>query len=193
MSSSPCTNCSYPLNIKFTPVVHTNFLGHLFVQNCKFVAFNPIKFYLSCCRCDSIYETKKISGNSKITFKCCGYEIKFELEDVIYKSDKKEKKTIGKELPNHGTCKHYSKSKRWFRFPCCGLLFPCDICHDEKSDHVFVLANKMVCGLCGKEQSVKKECECGNKIGGKSTFWEGGKGTRDKSKMSKKDSKKYKN
>jgi hypothetical protein len=27
---------------------------------------------------------------------------------------------VGTALPNKGTCKHYSKSYRWMRFPCCG-------------------------------------------------------------------------
>lgn len=34
-----------------------------------------------------------------------------------------------------GTCKHYKKSKRWLRFSCCNRIYPCDICHDEQSDH----------------------------------------------------------
>ena len=38
----------------------------------------------------------------------------------------------GKPLPANGTCKHYGKSYRWFRFPCCGRVYPCDVCHEEK-------------------------------------------------------------
>ncbi len=81
-----------------------------------------------------------------------------------------------------GTCKHYRKSFRWLRFPCCGkcsfdrfdpqsiellmvcenpfviLLFssgkcyPCDTCHDAAEDHPAVWANRMLCGFCGLEQ-----------------------------------------
>lgn len=39
------------------------------------------------------------------------------------------------------------------RFPCCGKLYPCDKCHDEKEvDHEMELANRMLCGFCSKEQ-----------------------------------------
>lgn len=40
---------------------------------------------------------------------------------------------IGDPLPENGTCKHYRKSYRWFRFSCCGIAYPCDVCHDEQS------------------------------------------------------------
>lgn len=39
------------------------------------------------------------------------------------------------------------------RFPCCGRLYPCDLCHDEKEDdHDMKYASRMVCGFCSKEQ-----------------------------------------
>ena len=47
----------------------------------------------------------------------------------------------GQPLPENGTCKHYSKSYRWLRFPCCGRAFPCDTCHDEQMDHPHEWAN----------------------------------------------------
>lgn len=41
------------------------------------------------------------------------------------------------------------------RFPCCGKLYPCDKCHDEKeTDHEMEMANRMVCGYCSKEQVI---------------------------------------
>ena len=58
----------------------------------------------------------------------------------------------GKPLPDFGTCKHYKKSYRWLRFPCCGKCFPCDICHDMKEDHEMKFASRMICGYCCKEQ-----------------------------------------
>ena len=60
----------------------------------------------------------------------------------------------GKPLPNFGTCKHYKKSYRWLRFPCCGKCYPCDICHDSKEDHEMKYANRMICGFCCKEQVI---------------------------------------
>lgn len=106
----------------------------------------------------------------------------------------------GEPLPKNGTCKHYGKSYRWFRFPCCGKLFPCDVCHEtgNKDNHQMILANRMVCGFCSKEQaySADKPCTCGKQLtrtkNASGAFWEGGKGTRDRKKMSKNDPRKYK-
>lgn len=107
----------------------------------------------------------------------------------------------GKPLPEYGTCKHYKKSYRWLRFPCCGAAYPCDQCHDleaEKNDpHSMQWATRMICGFCSKEQpfSQTKPCSCGKTLSTvgqkKATFWEGGKGSRDAVTMSRKDNKKY--
>lgn len=108
----------------------------------------------------------------------------------------------GKPLPEYGICKHYKKSYRWLRFPCCGAAYPCDECHDIASEkngdfHSIQWATRMICGFCSKEQSFSqtKPCSCGkilSTIGQKKTaFWEGGKGSRDSTTMSRKDSKKY--
>ncbi|PVU91948.1 hypothetical protein BB559_003913 [Furculomyces boomerangus] len=110
---------------------------------------------------------------------------------------------LGTPLPQRGTCKHYGKSYRWFRFSCCLKIYPCDICHDEKEDHEAETAKLMICGYCSKEQSTQKadisgKCiNCNNTIAKKSnagsgSFWEGGEGTRDKSRMNRNDSHKYK-
>ena len=69
-------------------------------------------------------------------------------------------------------------------------------CHDEASDHPNEHANRMICGFCSREQNYRPE-DCGIchalLIGKKgSGFWEGGKGTRDKARMSRKDPRKYK-
>ena len=37
---------------------------------------------------------------------------------------------IGTPLPNKGACKHFRKSYRFFRFPCCGRAFACPVCHE---------------------------------------------------------------
>ena len=98
--------------------------------------------------------------------------------------------TAGQPLPKTGRCTHYNRSYRWFRFSCCSKVFPCDKCHDAESDHPNEHANRMICGYCSREQNYRPE-DCGvchssliKKAG--SGFWEGGKGTRDKSRMSRK-------
>ncbi|KAL9097100.1 MAG: hypothetical protein Q9163_006368, partial [Psora crenata] len=105
--------------------------------------------------------------------------------------------TAGQPLPRQGRCTHYSKSYRWFRFSCCSRVFPCDRCHDDASDHPNEHANRMICGFCSREQNYRPE-DCGVcrmsviKKSGKGGFWEGGKGVRDKTRMSRKDPRKYK-
>ncbi|KAL8941506.1 MAG: hypothetical protein Q9216_002188 [Gyalolechia sp. 2 TL-2023] len=102
----------------------------------------------------------------------------------------------GQELPRRGRCRHYGKSYRWFRFSCCAKVYACDRCHDEAEQHPNEHANRMICGFCSREQNYRPEdCAiCRKDVVGKkgSGFWEGGKGTRDKSRMSRKDPRKYK-
>lgn len=112
---------------------------------------------------------------------------------------------IGKPLPNNGACKHYGKSHRWLRFPCCGKAFPCDVCHEEGQNNSenclsSPWANRMICGFCAHEMpfSNDRPCgSCGKSIGSgggsASSHWEGGKGCRNKVTMSNKDSKKFAN
>lgn len=101
----------------------------------------------------------------------------------------------GKPLPGGGICAHYKRSRRWFRFPCCNRVFPCDVCHDEASDHPLEWAKRMICGNCSVEQVLsRKPCKsCGFDFDrpARSKHWEGGKGCRDTTAMSSKDSKKY--
>jgi uncharacterized CHY-type Zn-finger protein len=102
---------------------------------------------------------------------------------------------VGQPLPEKGTCKHYGKSYRWLRFPCCGRAFACDICHDEQTDHIHDWANRMLCGLCSHEQPFSKDkCTyCGAaQTRSRSAFWEGGDGCRNRTTMSKSDPHKYK-
>jgi uncharacterized CHY-type Zn-finger protein len=101
----------------------------------------------------------------------------------------------GEPLPNRGACAHYRKSYRWFRFACCQKVYPCDRCHDEEEHHELEWANRMVCGFCSREQRYNGEsCGfCGRSVVGTKGkgFWEGGKGTRDRTMMSRKDKRKH--
>ena len=103
----------------------------------------------------------------------------------------------GEPLPKRGSCAHYKRSYRWFRFSCCNKVYACDRCHDEaENDHVNEWANRMICGWCSREQNYSVDtCRfCGRGVIGRKGrgFWEGGKGTRDKTLMSRRDPKKYK-
>ncbi|KAI9594483.1 hypothetical protein BDF19DRAFT_444964 [Syncephalis fuscata] len=102
----------------------------------------------------------------------------------------------GKPLPDHGTCKHYRRSHRWMRFPCCGKVYPCDTCHDTTESHDHERARRMICGYCSLEQPFgDKTCSCGAAMGRQKQheFWEGGAGMRDRTQMNRRDPHKYKN
>lgn len=46
-----------------------------------------------------------------------------------------------------------------------GMRFPCDLCHEEATDHEARWAQRMVCGFCSTEQPVDGECRaCGKKL-----------------------------
>ncbi|CXI36195.1 conserved Plasmodium protein, unknown function [Plasmodium berghei] len=93
-----------------------------------------------------------------------------------------------------GACKHYKKSHKLFKFPCCNKIFPCPTCHNLNSNHEYVLAKRVICGYCYREFDDDDVCICQKdkktKKGG--SFWEGGKGCRNAITLSKNDSKKYK-
>eukprot|EP00929_Paragymnodinium_shiwhaense_P052681 TRINITY_DN26390_c0_g1_i1.p1 TRINITY_DN26390_c0_g1~~TRINITY_DN26390_c0_g1_i1.p1 ORF type:complete len:648 (-),score=124.37 TRINITY_DN26390_c0_g1_i1:156-2099(-) len=100
----------------------------------------------------------------------------------------------GEPLPGNGACKHYTKSYRWLRFPCCGRAFPCDKCHDDQCDHPHEWAKRMLCGYCSHEQLFSRdECvNCGaSQTRARTAYWEGGEGCRNKVTMSKNDPHKY--
>ncbi|KAJ2000779.1 hypothetical protein H4R26_004458 [Coemansia thaxteri] len=107
----------------------------------------------------------------------------------------------GQPLPDHGACKHFRKSTRWLRFPCCSKAYPCVTCHDEKEDHEHEFAQVMLCGHCAKEQRIAKVEQSGlcigcgaqviKKVDGNHAFWQGGMGVRDRVRMSRKDTRKF--
>ncbi len=173
---------------------------------------------------DELNSFGKVDGvkiGEVISFNCfaCHQRIRYGLERISWQSDEvgakslkpKQKSStsssnqpvlaVGTPLPLNGACAHYKKSFRWYRFPCCGMAFPCDECHDVDpiaKSHPVEWATRFICGFCSREQSISvKECpECGKDTSAagrkKTAFWEGGKGTRNQIFMSRKDSKKYK-
>ncbi|KAI5149338.1 hypothetical protein ENBRE01_0843 [Enteropsectra breve] len=196
-SDASCSKCKNEIEISFVCLLDPEFLGFLQVKNGTFLAFAPSEFQFSCLSCNACYKTAHLGLSEAFRMNCfeCHREICLTITKVQYISPAKKTMALkpGCELPEQGTCKHYRKSKRWFRFPCCNSLFPCDVCHDENTTHSSVLASKMVCGLCSVEQSIKKECGCGMSLKTQAKqFWEGGAGNRNKATLSKKDSRKFK-
>ncbi|XP_072258137.1 uncharacterized protein [Pyxicephalus adspersus] len=174
-----CLNCSHEESIQNLSFGLTKNLN---CQNCH----SKLCIYTEAVRFQKVqrYPSKAIGNKDQH-----GYGRK-KLRDPAIQS--------GKPLPDHGTCRHYRKSCRWLRFPCCGKAYPCDGCHDEAEDHVMELATRMICGYCAKEQQYNngKPCiSCGNMMNKnlQSLHWEGGRGCRNKIRMSRKDKQKYSN
>ena len=202
--------------------LHANSIkgGHLDLTSCTVADMLPSVFTPTCSECSTPYPTPpgviSVRGDTslavcrgchrKMTFKIA--EVKF-LRVAAHVSDmplpprkRKVKENLGivtgTSLPKNGKCSHYRKSCRWFRFSCCAKVFPCDRCHDEQAEpkHINEHANRMICGFCSREQNFRPEdCGfCGSSLVGRKGggFWEGGQGTRDKTRMSRKDPRKYK-
>lgn len=148
-------------------------------------------------KCEFIISAIRFAGNFNEIVK----EDASVLKIKVVKKKKPEQQLIivdGEPLPERGTCKHYKKSYRWLRFPCCGKLYPCDVCHAEnEQDHEMKFATRMVCGFCSKEQpfQMSKPCiRCSENVTRvKSAHWEGGKGCRDQKTMSRNDDRKFAN
>ncbi|XP_066917301.1 uncharacterized protein [Clytia hemisphaerica] len=202
---------------QFSPVA-----GYLHLQGCIAfdLILNDCTIILNCIDCQKDNILRALTRGSKKDHWCQYCHVKMDLQIPTIKFynlqpvfgggkqtmmkkeiETKKKKNVlrepgikeGQPLPDTGTCKHYKKSHRWLRFPCCGKAFPCDICHEEgvAGDHEMKVANRMICGYCSKEQPFSKDKPCtsckSGVIKGHSTHWEGGQGCRDKSKMARGD------
>ncbi|KAK5123575.1 hypothetical protein LTR85_002613 [Meristemomyces frigidus] len=220
MRQETCKKCACGLAVGFRrDLVHVNSVraGYLDLEGCTVIDLLPSNFTPTCSECSTPYPAPgvvAVRGDSSMAIcRECHQKMTFRIPEVKFLrispsamrasravGRKKVKEnlgiTVGSELPRRGRCSHYSKSYRWFRFSCCSKVFPCDRCHDEQSDHPNEHANRMLCGFCSREQNYRPE-DCGichavlvGKRG--QGFWEGGKGTRDPTRMSKKDPRKYK-
>ncbi|KAG4430553.1 hypothetical protein IFR05_013966 [Cadophora sp. M221] len=217
--SSSCRKCTSPLAITFRrDLLHAHAVraGFLDLEGCTIGDMLPSTFIPTCSQCSTAYPLPgiiSVQGEStsnicrechqKFTFKIPSVKfLRISSTDRLPSSSGPRRKretlglTIGTELPKRGRCRHYTKSYRWFRFSCCSKVYTCDKCHDEAEDHSNEWANRMICGWCSREQNYRPE-DCGvchgSLVGKKSVggFWEGGKGTRDKIRMSRKDKRKF--
>ncbi|CAH1253728.1 Hypp1230 [Branchiostoma lanceolatum] len=221
-----CKKCQHQYKAAFRPAVihqYSPVIGYFDLDGC--VPFDLIlvecDFLIGCLQCDKETNFKGVQPGQHRDLRCShchqrlrlkGSTVKFtQLQpsqpsgnSQVIRTQTKSKRVPkdpaiqeGLPLPSNGICKHYKKSFRWLRFPCCGRTFPCDVCHDDdqKGDHEMKLANRMICGFCAKEQpfAADKPCIlCGSNMKkGGGTHWEGGKGCRDRIKMSRNDAQKY--
>ena len=187
-----CEKCGQSKTIKLrTGCLHSN------DSNCRKCNIK-LNFVILYSNINNVFvsDLKDLSDIKITNFEKFNFAIKddINLDNYVKKFDKIIQE--GKELPDFGACKHYRHSLRWFRFSCCNKIFPCDICHDEASDHNNEFAKTILCGFCACEQSSSnKVCQkCGklfSKSEGGKKFWEGGKGCRDPKFMNARDSHKF--
>ncbi|KUJ12318.1 uncharacterized protein LY89DRAFT_652748 [Mollisia scopiformis] len=216
--SESCRKCATPLSITFRrDLVHAHAVraGFLDLEGCIVGDMLPSTFQPTCSQCSTPYPLPGIVSvrGETTTNVCreCHQKFTFSIPTIKFLRissshlpsslpPRRKKETLGlvpgTELPKRGRCRHYAKSYRWFRFSCCAKVYACDKCHDAEEEHVHEWANRMVCGWCSREQNYRPE-DCGvchgnltGKRGG-TAFWEGGKGTRDRVKMSRKDPRKH--
>ncbi|KAI1387475.1 uncharacterized protein F4822DRAFT_283804 [Hypoxylon trugodes] len=211
-----CRKCAVPFTTMFRQeMVHQGSVraGFVDVAGCSVADMLPSTFIPTCSRCSTPSQGLVSVRGEAITNVCreCHGKFTFKIPEVKFLAithgtlplppagprRRQEKLGLhaGEPLPGRGACAHYRRSYRWFRFSCCSKVHPCDKCHDAAEDHPQEWANRMICGWCSREQNYAVEaCAfCGRSVIGKKGrgFWEGGKGTRDKAKMSHKDKRKY--
>jgi len=209
-----CKKCANTLTISFRRDLmhaHSSRAGYLDLDGCNPLDMLPSTFTPTCSACSSAFPPPgivSVRGDSQTTTcRTCHQKLTFHIPAtkflLTHTSTPKNRPpprkhapreslgiSAGHELPLRGRCAHYRKSYRWFRFSCCSKVFPCDKCHDAATGHPNEHANRMICGLCGREQNYRPE-DCavckGVLVGKRGTgFWEGGRGTREKGRMSRK-------
>ena len=161
-------------NIFFPPKIVCEFVKKKFIENLfqfYYPTWKHFFLYRICQKKNSPHTEKNISIQTTLfsppknfhPLICRVRFIKIRAErpppvDLVIPKKKKVKDPalagirVGNPLPDQGTCKHYRKSTRWFRFPCCSRVFPCDTCHEEnnKDGHEMLRANRMLCGFCSR-------------------------------------------
>ncbi|KAI2468365.1 hypothetical protein F4781DRAFT_398633 [Annulohypoxylon bovei var. microspora] len=211
-----CDKCTAPFAVRFRPeLVHqnSNRAGFIDVAGCTVHDMLPSQIVPTCGHCSLPGYPLVASRRDDITNICrhCHLRFSFSLPSIKFlaispgaepPASTAHKRRVerlglhqGEPLPSRGTCAHYRRSYRWFRFACCGKVHACDRCHDAAEDHPWERAARMVCGWCSREQKFCVDAcgFCGRSVVGKrgTGFWEGGKGTRDKNVMSRKDKRKF--
>ncbi|KAL2027981.1 hypothetical protein VTO58DRAFT_110669 [Aureobasidium pullulans] len=220
MRDEICKKCANNLAVGFrADLIHQNSVraGYLDLDGCTVVDMLPSNFIPTCSECSTSYPAPGVVGvrGDSILSICreCHRKMSFRIPETKFlhvsaaavrasraPARRKIKENLGivagQELPRRGRCTHYAKSYRWFRFSCCSKVYACDRCHDEKESHPNEHANRMICGYCSREQNYAPEtchfCRASMVARRGHGFWEGGKGTRDKTRMSRKDPRKYK-
>lgn len=215
-TTDSCRKCGTSFSLTFRPeLVHaySTRAGFIDATGCTIADMLPSTFVPTCAKCSTPTAQGLVAVRGDATTNVCREchaRFTFKIPEVKFlvwsgssvlppttgprRRDEKLGLHAGEPLPNKGVCKHYKKSYRWFRFSCCQKVHSCDKCHDDDEDHPNEWANRMICGYCSREQNYTPgSCTfCGRNLVSKvhTGFWEGGKGTRDRVFMSRKDPRK---
>jgi uncharacterized CHY-type Zn-finger protein len=221
-------SCSLLLSLAFRPtLVHNGCatLGFIDATHCRVLTLLDCSLLASCLECGEPGEVAKFAAPSTTESSChlCYSRMRLDARgssvqlvtagggdgaaaaaaDVaaaakLKAAGRRSQFVAGRTLPDRGACRHYKHSWRWLRFPCCGEAFPCDVCHDEASDHPHEWAKRQICGSCSREQGFSNEpcitCGAAVRRGGASglhRFWEGGVGERNRALLSRNDPRKH--
>ncbi|EXJ95498.1 hypothetical protein A1O1_00620 [Capronia coronata CBS 617.96] len=221
-----CLKCTTPFTLSYTSSpLHAHWVraGTVELTGCTIADLLPSTFQPTCSSCSTTFPVPpgmiSVRGDTPIQVcRACHAKMTFTIPEVKFlrvshpstagaealplrRRPKKEMLGIsaGTPLPANGACPHYRHSYRWFRFGCCGRVYPCDRCHDAAEAHVNDHADRMICGWCSREQRFRPEdcVVCGRSVvrkrkAARAGFWEGGRGTREKGLMSRKEPRKYK-
>ncbi|KAI3396231.1 hypothetical protein diail_12375 [Diaporthe ilicicola] len=220
-NTESCRKCATAFSLTFRPeLVHANSTraGFIDATGCTVADMLPSTFVPTCAKCSTPTAQGLVAVRGDTTTNVCREchaRFTFKIPEVRFlvysagsagalpptsgprrRDDHKLGLHAGEPLPERGACGHYKKSYRWFRFSCCQRVHPCDRCHDEAEGHPNEWANRMICGFCSREQNYTPgSCTfCGRDLVRRmhTGFWEGGKGTRDRRFMSRKDPRKKK-
>lgn len=184
----PCPSCHAALEVRMAPqLLHeaNDVLGRLRCTGCVAVDLLPCMLGVQCATCSAGAALRDVQVGVLATRACrrCHATMGLYIAAAVFAAvpsapvavggalshgrHTHELLEIGQPLPGTGTCRHYRHSHRWFRFPCCGQRFPCDLCHEEavEDGHPAAWASRMVCGFCSREQAVGRECaHCGKRL-----------------------------
>ncbi|KAL1865375.1 hypothetical protein Daus18300_007265 [Diaporthe australafricana] len=218
-NTESCRKCGGAFSLTFRPeLVHANSTraGFIDATGCTIADMLPSTFVPTCAKCSTPTAQGLVAVRGDTTTNVCREchaRFTFKIPEVRFlvysagsgalpptsgprRRDDKLGLHAGEPLEDKGVCKHYKRSYRWFRFSCCQRVHPCDKCHDGAEDHPNEWANRMICGYCSREQNYTPgSCTfCGRNLVSRvhTGFWEGGKGTRDRRFMSRKDPRKKK-
>ena len=210
-----CTKCSNLLSCRLRAgLIHegASSLGFVVALNCVAQVASCAELWSSCLECGEPHNIPRFTapGSHEASCERCFARMKIDCREweVDVRREGRQpaapaavkpgftKYPTGRPLPGAGICEHFKQSHRWLRFPCCGLAFPCPVCHDCATTHPFDRAKRMLCGWCSREQPFSNApcVACGEdmiKRAARTSHWEGGEGQRVRELLSSKDKHKY--